>query len=85
MEAMRLGKVSYVRCWFMLTRTRVNDIATEDALLLQCLAKAGAVFHVRTNQPQSLMVDLNIPEPFVRYWLISTSIYVAVTTSPGPH
>ncbi|KAL3441250.1 amidase signature domain-containing protein [Aspergillus insuetus] len=35
--------------------TWVNDIATEDALLLQCLAKAGAVFHVRTNQPQSLM------------------------------
>ncbi|RAL13671.1 putative glutamyl-tRNA(Gln) amidotransferase subunit A [Aspergillus homomorphus CBS 101889] len=33
----------------------VNDIATEDALLLQCLEKAGAVFHVRTNQPQSLM------------------------------
>ncbi|RAH71982.1 amidase [Aspergillus aculeatinus CBS 121060] len=33
----------------------VNDIATEDALLLQCLEKAGAIFHVRTNQPQSLM------------------------------
>ncbi|PYI24290.1 amidase [Aspergillus violaceofuscus CBS 115571] len=33
----------------------VNDIATEDALLLQYLEKAGAVFHVRTNQPQSLM------------------------------
>ncbi|PYH97438.1 amidase [Aspergillus ellipticus CBS 707.79] len=33
----------------------VHDIATEDALLLQCLEKAGAVFHVRTNQPQSLM------------------------------
>ncbi|KAL2866870.1 ESCRT-II subunit protein VPS36 [Aspergillus lucknowensis] len=35
--------------------TWVDDIATEDALLLQCLEKAGAVFHVRTNQPQSLM------------------------------
>ncbi|KAL4869380.1 hypothetical protein BDV12DRAFT_196430 [Aspergillus spectabilis] len=33
----------------------VDDIATEDALLLQCLEKAGAIFHVRTNQPQSLM------------------------------
>ncbi|BCS30399.1 uncharacterized protein APUU_80702S [Aspergillus puulaauensis] len=33
----------------------VDDIAMEDALLLQCLEKAGAVFHVRTNQPQSLM------------------------------
>ncbi|KAL4877316.1 amidase signature domain-containing protein [Aspergillus karnatakaensis] len=35
--------------------TWVDDIATEDALLLQCLGKAGAVFHVRTNQPQALM------------------------------
>ncbi|BAE65447.1 amidase signature domain-containing protein [Aspergillus flavus] len=33
----------------------VNDIAPEDALILQCLHKAGAIFHVRTNQPQSLM------------------------------
>ncbi|OJJ46392.1 hypothetical protein ASPZODRAFT_132487 [Penicilliopsis zonata CBS 506.65] len=33
----------------------VDQIATEDALLLQLLEKAGAVFHVRTNQPQSLM------------------------------
>ncbi|KAE8371945.1 amidase signature domain-containing protein [Aspergillus bertholletiae] len=33
----------------------VNDIAPEDALILQCLRKAGAIFHVRTNQPQSLM------------------------------
>ncbi|PYI12048.1 amidase [Aspergillus sclerotiicarbonarius CBS 121057] len=33
----------------------VDDISTEDALLLKCLEKAGAVFHVRTNQPQSLM------------------------------
>ncbi|KAF7591333.1 hypothetical protein BBP40_001657 [Aspergillus hancockii] len=33
----------------------VNDTAPEDALILQCLAKAGAIFHVRTNQPQSLM------------------------------
>ncbi|KAL4803953.1 amidase signature domain-containing protein [Aspergillus unguis] len=33
----------------------VDNIASEDALLLQCLEEAGAVFHVRTNQPQSLM------------------------------
>ncbi|PLN76968.1 amidase signature domain-containing protein, partial [Aspergillus taichungensis] len=33
----------------------VNDVSTEDALLLKYLEKAGAVFHVRTNQPQSLM------------------------------
>ncbi|KAH8430289.1 uncharacterized protein LDX57_007957 [Aspergillus melleus] len=33
----------------------VDHIAAQDALLLQSLEKAGAVFHVRTNQPQSLM------------------------------
>ncbi|KAJ5810410.1 uncharacterized protein N7503_002628 [Penicillium pulvis] len=33
----------------------VDQVATEDAHLLQLLAKAGAVFHVRTNQPQALM------------------------------
>lgn len=33
---------------------------TEDAHLVQLLKKAGAVFHVRTNQPQSLMhLDCN--------------------------
>ncbi|CAG8272621.1 unnamed protein product [Penicillium salamii] len=32
-----------------------DKVYTEDALLLQLLSKAGAVFHVRTNQPQSLM------------------------------
>ncbi|KAL4983255.1 amidase signature domain-containing protein [Aspergillus falconensis] len=35
--------------------TWVDNIATEDALILECLEEAGAVFHVRTNQPQSLM------------------------------
>ncbi|KAL4892356.1 fatty-acid amide hydrolase [Aspergillus ambiguus] len=35
--------------------TWANDVAKEDALLLQYLARAGAIFHVRTNQPQSLM------------------------------
>lgn len=34
---------------------RVDNIAQEDALLVELLKKAGAVFHVRTNQPQSLM------------------------------
>ncbi|KAJ6161303.1 hypothetical protein N7470_004699 [Penicillium chermesinum] len=33
----------------------VDQVASEDAYLLQLLHKAGAVFHVRTNQPQSLM------------------------------
>lgn len=34
-----------------------DNIPEEDALLLRLLAKAGAVFHVRTNTPQSLMVS----------------------------
>jgi Asp-tRNA(Asn)/Glu-tRNA(Gln) amidotransferase A subunit family amidase len=38
-------------------RNRVDKVTPEDAHLLQLLAKAGAVFHVRTNQPQSLMVS----------------------------
>lgn len=50
-----------------LTRFRVDQIATEDALLLQSLEKAGAVFHVRTNQPQSLMVPQ--PAPIVQLQL----------------
>ncbi|KAJ5175366.1 amidase [Penicillium canariense] len=33
----------------------IDKVATEDAHLLRLLANAGAVFHVRTNQPQSLM------------------------------
>lgn len=37
--------------------SRVDQVASEDAYLLQLLSKAGAVFHVRTNQPQSLMVS----------------------------
>ncbi|GAQ07706.1 putative amidase C550.07 [Aspergillus lentulus] len=44
----------------------VDNIANEDALLVQYLEKAGAVFHVRTNQPQSLMhlcCDNNLTGP----------------------
>ncbi|KAJ5681644.1 uncharacterized protein N7477_001584 [Penicillium maclennaniae] len=33
----------------------VDKVTPEDAHLIQLLSKAGAVFHVRTNQPQSLM------------------------------
>lgn len=33
-----------------------DNIPEEDALLVRLLANAGAVFHVRTNTPQSLMV-----------------------------
>lgn len=35
-----------------------DNIPQEDALLLRLLANAGAVFHVRTNTPQSLMASL---------------------------
>ena len=42
---------------------RVDNISTEDAHLLQLLSKAGAVFHVRTNQPQALMVSLIFRSP----------------------
>lgn len=41
---------------------RVEQVATEDAHLLQLLSNAGAVFHVRTNQPQALMVSTS-PNP----------------------
>lgn len=33
-----------------------DNVVNEDALLVRCLKAAGAVIHVRTNQPQSLMV-----------------------------
>ncbi|KAJ5740994.1 fatty-acid amide hydrolase [Penicillium malachiteum] len=33
----------------------IDKISSEDATLVKLLKKAGAVFHVRTNQPQSLM------------------------------
>jgi amidase len=33
----------------------IGNVGTEDALILQILSSAGAVFYVRTTQPQSLM------------------------------
>lgn len=33
----------------------MNKTATEDARVLQILSRAGAVFHARTRQPQTLM------------------------------
>lgn len=36
----------------------MDNVPKEDALLIRLLANAGAVFHVRTNTPQSLMVRL---------------------------
>ncbi|KAF4434492.1 general amidase [Fusarium acutatum] len=40
----------------------IDNVAQEDALLVQCCKKAGAVFHVRTNEPQSIMhIDCSNP------------------------
>lgn len=33
-----------------------NPVPAEDAHVIRLLKQAGAVIHVRTNQPQSLMV-----------------------------
>lgn len=35
----------------------IDNFSKEDALIVQCCKKAGAVFHVRTNEPQSVMVS----------------------------
>lgn len=35
----------------------IDQVMTEDALLLRILHDAGAVFHVRTNEPQVLMAS----------------------------
>lgn len=36
----------------------VDNIAAGDAHIVKILRNAGAVFHVRTNQPQTVMVCL---------------------------
>jgi Asp-tRNA(Asn)/Glu-tRNA(Gln) amidotransferase A subunit family amidase len=36
-----------------------DDFSTEDALVVKILREAGAVFHVKTTNPQSLMVRLS--------------------------
>ncbi|RDL29709.1 Uncharacterized protein BP5553_10689 [Venustampulla echinocandica] len=35
--------------------SRVSNVASQDALIVRVLRKAGAVFHVRTNLPQTCM------------------------------
>jgi Asp-tRNA(Asn)/Glu-tRNA(Gln) amidotransferase A subunit family amidase len=35
----------------------IDRVAPEDALLIRNLKKAGALFHVRTNEPQTVMVS----------------------------
>ncbi|KAF5013206.1 hypothetical protein FDECE_785 [Fusarium decemcellulare] len=40
----------------------IDNIAEEDALMIQLCKKAGAVFHMRTNEPQSVMhIDCSNP------------------------
>ncbi|KAH7474973.1 putative amidase [Fusarium oxysporum f. sp. matthiolae] len=40
----------------------IDNVSEEDALIVQCCKKAGAVFHVRTNEPQSVMhIDCSNP------------------------
>ncbi|KAF5643646.1 general amidase [Fusarium sp. NRRL 25303] len=40
----------------------IDNVAEEDALIVQCCKKAGAIFHVRTNEPQSVMhIDCSNP------------------------
>lgn len=46
MKGLRLN-AGYIAWW--------DEIAKEDAHVLQVLQRAGAVFHARTTQPQSLM------------------------------
>lgn len=69
-----------------------DNIPEEDALLIRLLANAGAVFHVRTNTPQSLMVSLStiVFHPLSKFqnkhdniW-DQTSISTAATTSMEP-
>lgn len=36
--------------------SKISHVAAEDALVVEQLREAGAVIHIRTNQPQSLMV-----------------------------
>ncbi len=36
----------------------IDKVEPEDALLIRSLKKAGAIFHVRTNEPQTVMVSI---------------------------
>lgn len=56
-----------------------DNVPEEDALLVRLLANAGAVFHVRTNTPQSLMVSISLLSGTVL--LIVEPTYLADTVS----
>lgn len=42
-----------------------GNVATEDALLVRLAKEAGAVFHIRTNEPQSVMVRTDNEHPYL--------------------
>lgn len=46
--------------------SRISHVSTEDALVVKQLLQAGAIIHIRTNQPQSLMVNSRIREVAMR-------------------
>lgn len=37
-----------------------DDFATKDALVVEIFRNAGAIFHVKTTNPQSLMVSVSL-------------------------
>jgi Amidase len=47
----------------------IKNVRPQDALILRTLRKAGAVFHVRTNLPQTCMVSCfgSLSEQYVLY------------------
>lgn len=39
-----------------------DDISQSDALIVKVLRDSGAIFHVKTTNPQSLMVSSTVPQ-----------------------
>lgn len=65
---------------------QVNKIASEDSHLVRLAKNAGAVFHLRTNEPQTLMVKS--PEVSARkhktvWFLTEGRLEMRTTTSGG--
>jgi Asp-tRNA(Asn)/Glu-tRNA(Gln) amidotransferase A subunit family amidase len=52
----------------------VGNLADEDSLILQILWEAGAVFHARTTEPQSLM-HLETSSNIFGYALCSSAVW----------
>jgi amidase len=53
--------------------SKIHNVAAEDAFLVKQLRKAGAIIHVRTNEPQSMMVPLLIAV-LSQYWMLTNVI-----------